>query len=593
LKRNHLYSKEEKLFQDKNKIYSAQSVKQIVYSTDARDFGQVATSIPCQEACPAKTNIPGYIRCIHEKRYGRAYELNRSANILPGVLGRICSRPCEFVCRHGEPDNGLSVAICHLKRTCADLKPVSHRIIEGLYAPTGKKVAVIGAGPAGLAAAHDLAVLGYRVVIFESMENPGGMLMYGIPEFRLPRDLILLEINNILRMGIQLETNTAVGSDISLDQLGKEYDAVVVATGCVSPRKLDIPGQELENVHHGLEFMKAVNEGLTPFVGDKVVVIGAGFTAVDCARSAVRLGAADVSINIRKTGEYMRIDDSEKHEAQFEGIKTYSLIQPSKIIGKNNKVTGIEFKRTGMEKIDTPPYRISVPIENSEFIVPTDSVIAALGQTPDVKKVSTRFSGLDKKGHQTGIPGIFAAGDFVTGSSDVISAIAGGRKCARVIDAYLIGEKRKQTVVRLENHVTTDRPRSHDFIDRVGMNTIDMKERLFKSTNEVETGYTDDQAHEESKRCYLCNLKYEIDPLACIYCSACIDVAPKDCIKMIADVPVNPDGTYGEYRETDDWNAVVSIAIDHANCIRCGQCLSVCPMDCISVTKTELIEIDT
>ncbi|MBU8910703.1 MAG: FAD-dependent oxidoreductase [Desulfobacterales bacterium] len=584
MKKNDLYSKEETFFQSKNKIYSAQSVKQIVYSTDIRDFGQVAKSIPCQDACPAKTNIPGYIRAVFEKRYGRAYELNRSANILPGVLGRICARPCESSCRHGETDNGQSVGICHLKRSCADLKPSSHRIIEGLYTPTEKKVAVIGSGPAGLAAAHDLSILGHKVVIFEGMDKPGGMLMYGIPEFRLPRDLLMLEIQNILRLGIQLKTNTAIGSDISFAQLKKEYDAVVVATGCVSPRKFDIPGGNLENVYNGLDFMKAVNEGENPFVGDKVIVIGAGFTAVDCARSAIRLGALDVSINIRKTIEYMRIDETEKYEAQFEGIKTYSLIQPSRIIEDNNKVTGIEFQRTRMEKIDKPPYRVSIPIENSQFSVPTDSVIAALGQSPDMSIISKKPDGMD---------GVFAAGDFVTGSSDVISAIAGGRKCAGKIDEYLVGKKRKRTVVRLENHATTDRQRSYDFIGKVVMNTIDMEKRLSKSTREVETGYNEDQTHEEAKRCYLCNLKYEIDPLVCIYCSACIDVAPKDCIKMIGNIPVNPDGTYGIYEETDDWNQVLSIAIDNAECIRCGQCLAVCPMDCISVTKTELIEIDT
>lgn len=556
----------------------------ISYSIDPRDFGQVAASIPCQAACPAKTNIPGYIRCIHDKRYGRAYEVNRTANILPGVLGRICSRPCETACRHGEPGNGTSVGICHLKRSCADLKPASHRIIEGLYSPTDKKIAVIGSGPAGLAAAHDLAVFGHRVKIYEAMEKPGGMLMYGIPEFRLPRDLLMLEIQNILRMGIEISYGQAVGKDLSLGQLKKDYDAVVAATGCVTPRKLGIEGDGLENVHDGLAFMEAVNEGETPFVGKKVVVIGAGFTAVDCARSAVRLGAEDVSLNIRKTEEYMRIDEGEKHEALFEGIRIFSLIQPSKIIGDGKKITHIEFIRTRMKEIDKPPFRTSVPIEGSEFRVKVDSVIAALGQTPDRAAVS-----VDPQNRKDNV---FAAGDFVTGSTDVISAIAGGRSCAREIDEYLLGEKRRKRVVRLEAHKTTDRPRAYDFIGRVDMNTLDMGKRLEKAENEVETGYNGEQAFEESKRCYLCNLKYEIDPLACIYCSACIDVAPKDCIKMIRDIPLNPDGTYGEYEETSSWNQVASITIDNAECIRCGQCLAVCPMDCISVTKTELIEID-
>lgn len=592
MKKNGLYSKEEKIFQDKNKLYRAHSVKQIAYSTDSRDFGQVAKSIPCQEACPAKTNIPGYIRCINEKRYGRAYELNRGANIMPGVLGRICSRPCETACRHGVPDNGVSVGICHLKRACADLKSPMHRIIEGLYAPTGKSVAVVGSGPAGLAAAHDLAILGHRPVVFESMEKPGGMLMYGIPEFRLPRDLLMTEINNILRLGVELKTSQAVGTHIPLETLTQAFDAVVVAAGCTKPRVLGVEGEDLENVYNGLKFMKAVNAGKAPVVGNTVAVIGAGFTAVDCARSAIRLGAQQVALHIRKTMDDMRIDETEKHEARFEGIGVESLVQPVKIMGENGKVTGIQFVRTRIEKTGTPPFKKSVPIAGSEFVVPCNSVIAALGQSPDVNDVSEVLIGLDKDSHATGVKKVFAAGDFVTGSTDVISAIAGGRRTALAVDLYLTDMKRKKTVVRLESHTTTDRPRSYDFIDRVPMNTIAMDQRLADYTKEVETGFEPDQALEESQRCYLCNLKYEIDPLRCIYCSACIDVAPKDCIKMVKTIPVNADGTYGRYVETGQWNQMVSITIDNDVCIRCGQCYDVCPMDCISVTKTELIQMD-
>ncbi len=592
MKKNDLYSKEQRVRQDNTKIYSSHSVTQIAYSTDPRDFGQVAKSVPCQDACPARTNIPGYIRCINEKRYGRAYELNRGANILPGVLGRICSRPCESACRHGEPDNGESVGICHLKRSCADLKSPMHRILEGLYAPTGKTVAVVGSGPAGLAAAHDLAILGHKAVIFESQEKPGGMLMYGIPEFRLPRDLLMMEINNVLRLGVELKSNQTVGQDFTLESLKKDFDAVVVATGCTKPRELGVDGEELENFYHGLDFMTRINAGEEPYVGKTVVVIGAGFTAVDCARSAIRLGAADVKINIRKTLEYMRIDETEKHEAQFEGIVTHTLVQPAKIMGVDGRVTGIEFTRTRLETIDTPPYRVSVPIENSEFCVPCDSVIAALGQSPDPAALSKNLVGLDREKNTTSVDGLFAAGDFMTGSSDVISAIAGGRKAALAVDEYLTGLARKKRVVRLESHASTDRPRAYDFIGKVPMNTIDMGDRLATATNEVETGYEEIQAHEESKRCYLCNLKYEIDPLRCIYCSACIDVAPKDCIKMVEAIPMNADGTYGEYRQTSHWNQVTSITIDNNACIRCGQCYAACPMDCISVTKTELIEMD-
>ncbi len=591
MKKKDLYYRNEKLSQGKDKAY-ARSVTQVVYSTDVRDFGQVAKSIPCQKACPADTNIPGYIRCIYEKRYGRAYELNRICNILPGVLGRICSRPCEIACRHGDPDEGVSVGICHLKRASADLKSPHHRIIEGLYSPTGKKVAVIGSGPAGLAAAHELTLLGHKAVIFENWEKPGGMLMYGIPEFRLPRDLLMMEINNILRLGVTLKTGVCIGRDVTLEQLKNDYDAVVVAAGCTQPRLLKIEGETFENVYNGLDFMKMINAGEKPFVGNTVVVIGAGFTAVDCARSAVRLGAEDVTIHMRKTIEYMRIDEHEKVEADFENIQIHSLVQPSKILGKEGRVSGIEFVRTKMEYTDKPPYRISVPITGSEFSVQADSVIAALGQVPKAVEISKNLDSKAFGDSMTGIEGVFAAGDFVTGSSDVIYAIAGGRRCAQAIDLYLTGIRRREKVVRLEPHPSTDRPRSFDFIPRVPMNTLDLSTRLKTATAEVETGFNEEQAHEESKRCFLCSLKYEIDPQRCIYCSACIDVAPKDCIKMIRDVAVNEDGSLGDYTESKQWNSVVSIAIDNERCIRCGQCVTVCPMDCISVTKTELIEVD-
>jgi formate dehydrogenase major subunit len=226
------YKKNLMVSREGNITTASESVKTILYSTDPRDFGLVRKSIPCQNACPAKTNIPGYIRCIHEKRYGRSYELNRMANILPGVLGRICSRPCELYCRHGESDLGRPVSICSLKRSASDLKSPMHRITEGLYSPSGKKVAVVGAGPAGLGAAHELSVLGHKVVLYEAFDKPGGMLMYGIPEFRLPRDVLMVEIENILRLGVELKTGVSVGKDVALDDLLAEFDSVILTTGC-------------------------------------------------------------------------------------------------------------------------------------------------------------------------------------------------------------------------------------------------------------------------------------------------------------------------------------------------------------------------
>ena len=572
--------------------------KNILYSTDPRDFGQVKKSIPCQNACPAKTNIPGYIRCIHDKRYGRAYELNRLANILPGVLGRICSRPCELYCRHGESDLGQPVGICSLKRSAADHKSDLHRIMESRYSPTGKSVAVVGAGPAGLGAAHELSLLGHSVVMFDAFDKPGGMLMYGIPGFRLPRDVLSLEIENILRLGVTMKTGVRVGTDIALEALLEDHDAVVIATGCTKPNRLNVPGEDLENVYPGLQFMERVNNGDKPFVGKNVMVIGDGFTAMDCARSAVRLGASQVMINIRKTEEYMPIDEQEKHEVKFEKIRFCSLVDTGRIMGENNRVTGIEFLRTKLEYSPSPPYRKAVAIPDSEFILPADSVIVAIGQQPDAAEISGRIlvSGsrirTEEGGFKTSVKKLFAAGDCSSGASNVISAIAAGRNCAIEVDAFLTERKRKFHVVRLESVSSTDRKRSFDFIPRTPVDTLDYEERTHDVSREVEKGYSEDQAALEAKRCYLCSLTYEIDTRVCIYCSACIDVAPRDCITMVDHVSVADDGSLDKASETKKWNRVAAIAIDNERCIRCGQCYDVCPMNCIHVTKTELIELN-
>jgi glutamate synthase (NADPH/NADH) small chain len=571
-------------------------VKEISFSQDPRDFGHVKESIPCQDACPAKTNIPGYIRCIYEKRYGRSYELNRMYNILPGVLGRICSRPCEEMCRHGEVDLGTPVNICHLKRSASDLKPDWHMIKENFYAPTGKTVAVIGAGPAGLAAAHELTTLGHRVTIYEALDKPGGMLMYGIPAFRLPRNILEFEIDNILRLGVDLKTNVKIGEDISVSDLLKKHDAVIVAAGCQEASMPAIQGEELEGSYSGLDFVMRVNRGEQIDVGKRVAVIGGGYTAIDCARLAIRLGASTVTINIRKTEEYMRVDENEKHEAKLEKIRIYGLVQPVRINGKKGRVESINFVRTRLEYTKGGLGRRSVPIPNSEFEVPVDTVILAIGQNPDTSFIGRKIN-LDgkriltrKDSFKTSIKGLYASGDCITGSTNVITAIAQGRKAANEVDEYFIGRKRRRSVVRFETSPGSDRKRSYDFIPSLTMPILDAEKRLKKAANEVELGYDDKTSREESKRCYLCSLKFQIDTDRCIYCSACIDVAPRDCIKLIKGVEIEKDGTYGELSETNNWHEVLTIAIDSKRCIRCGQCYEVCPMNCITITKVELVE---
>jgi formate dehydrogenase major subunit len=251
----------------------------VIYSKEPEDFYYMDVNVPCQSACPALTNIPAYIRALYEDQFDRSYEINRMANIFPGVLGRICSRPCETKCRHGEAELGRPVNICHIKRSAADLRDSVSSSVKSIFSPLGKSVAVIGSGPAGLAAAYDLSTIGFTVTVFEALDNPGGMLRYGIPEFRLPREILDAEIDYILGAGITLKTGIRVGTGVSMEDLMAEHDAVLVATGCYEPNPLNIPGETMPGVYSGLQFMMDICAGQLPDLGKRVLVLGAGFTA--------------------------------------------------------------------------------------------------------------------------------------------------------------------------------------------------------------------------------------------------------------------------------------------------------------------------
>ncbi len=567
----------------------------IIYSTEPEDFFYMDINVPCQGACPAYTNIPAYIRALYEKKFGDSYDINRHANIFPGVLGRVCSRPCEDKCRHGEAELGNPVDICHIKRAAADLKASNHRIDLNPLPSLGKKIAVIGSGPAGLAAANDLATIGFEVTLFEALENPGGMLRFGIPEFRLPRDILTQEINAILDLGVELKTCVRIGKDIQMEALLSGYDAVLLSTGCYISNQLNAPGEDLLNVYPGLEFMMDVCSGKAPPLGSTVLVLGAGFTAFDCARSALRLGAKDVSICLRRTEEDLRVTKDEVIETKREGVKINSLMLSRRVLG-NGKVEGVEFVRTHPGEPGPDGKREITPIEGSEFVAPADAVIVATGQRPEPiqsegEKNEDGVLIADKASFRTSVSGLYTAGDYMTGPSTVIEAVAMGRRAAEKIAEDLIGRRFREWVVRLEDTEITDRDRTWDFIPRQEMPTVQPIEARFKILNkEVETGFPIEQGEEESKRCYLCYLHYEIDLNRCIYCRYCIDVAPRDCIKLVDKINTNEVGAITGFEETTSWKDVNAIVIDNSRCIRCGECMRVCPVDCISVTRVELVE---
>jgi formate dehydrogenase major subunit len=567
----------------------------VLYSSEPEDFHYVDVNVPCQSACPAYTNIPAYIRCLFEERFSRSYEINHLANILPGVLGRICSRPCEERCRHGEPELGRPVNICHIKRAAADFKDGGPFAQASPLPPTGKKVAVIGSGPAGLAAAHDLLTVGISVNIFEAFEEPGGMLAYGIPEFRLPRQILKGEIDRILGLGAVLQTGVRVGTDVALETLLTEYDAVLAATGCYEPNALNIAGESFHGVHSGLRFMIDVCSGREQVLGKTVLVVGAGFTAFDCARTALRLGAEDITICLRRTEEDLTVTQDEIFETKREGIKIDGLMLSRRIVG-DGKVEGVEFVRTRPGAPRPGGKREVKPIEGSEFVLPADAVVVATGQRPEPIALAGESGGsgpvaADGETCRTGIPGLYMAGDCLTGPSTVIQAIAMGRRAAERIAQDITGKGFRKRMVRLEGAETTDRQRAWDFLPRLEMPTIEPVEDRFTNFNvEVETGFAREQAKEESRRCYLCYLHYEIDLGRCIYCRYCIDVAPRDCIKLVDTIQTDEVGAITGFVETTSWRDVNAIVIDNARCIRCGACVRVCPVDCISVTKVELVE---
>jgi formate dehydrogenase major subunit len=421
------------------------------------------------------------------------------------------------------------------------------------------------------------------------------MLRYGIPAFRLPRHILEQEIERILSLGIALKTNIRIGSDIAIEELLSDYAAVLLTTGCFEALRLNIPGEDLPGVYHGLDFMMDVCSDRPVRLEERVLVIGAGFTAFDCARSALRLGAKKVSICLRRTEEDLVVTEDEILEAKKEGIKIESLMLSRRIIGQE-RVEGVEFVRTRPGKMRSDNKREITPIEGSEFILGTEAVIVATGQTQVAipgpgEKNQVGVLTADQETLMTSQKSLYLAGDYLSGPSTVIEAIAMGRRAAEQIARDLTGRPFRETVVSMEDTQITDRQRAWDFIPRQEMPTIEPVENRYREKNlEVESGFSKEAAHEESKRCYLCYLHYEIDMNRCIYCRYCIDVAPRDCIKLVDEIITNEEGAITGFTETTIWSHINAIVIDNSRCIRCGECARVCPVDCISVTRVQLNE---
>jgi heterodisulfide reductase subunit A-like polyferredoxin len=410
-------------------------------SIDKRSSRQCKAA--CVAACPVHTNVPGYLKHASEGRFEDAYLLIRQTNPFPSVCGRVCYAPCEGSCNRGEIDQPL--AIRDIKRAVADLAPAPEP--PPPVQKTGKRAAVIGAGPAGLACAHDLAVAGHDVTVFEALPEPGGMLRYAIPEYRLPKSELAAEIDYIRRLGVRIECGVGVGREIALDKITADYDAVFVGTGAPQGIALGVPGEGLAGVIDGLAFLRGVETGQPFSMGRRAAVIGGGNTAVDCARTARRLGC-DVTVVYRRTAAEMPAAAEEVEALAAEGIVIEFLAAPVKFIGSEGELTEIECVRMELGEPDGSGRRRPRPLEGSEFRLPVDIVITALGQSPDTSfaaglSIAVSEDGAIKTDPATGATsqaGIFAGGDVATGPAYVIDAIAAGKRAAASMDRYMKGE---------------------------------------------------------------------------------------------------------------------------------------------------------
>lgn len=475
-------------------------------------------SSACQHTCPINQDVPCYIGFIAQEKFDEAIKIIRKENPLPGICGRVCTHPCEDKCKAGE-GSGQPIAIRALKRFAADYKIKNKISVEiNTKAKNGKRVAIIGSGPAGLTCAYYLALEGYEIIIFESLPVPGGMMSVGIPGYRLPRDILHQDIENIKKIGVEIKTDTTVGKDISFENLRKEYDVIFIATGCHKGLRLGISGEDSKDVIDAVEFLRKFNLGQKVEIGEKVIVIGGGNAAIDAARTAKRLGK-DVKIYYRRTKREMPATVEEIEEAINEGVAINFLVAPVKVISSNGKLTGVEFRRMKLGDIDESGRARPVPIEGSEFTVEVDTLITAIGQQPDIsslisnnelKFTKSNTIEVDPETLYTGVKGIFTGGDVINGPTTVIKAMSDGKIAASMIHKYIKGEplKREYKVtrpaLRVEAVELTDEEIEKIKKPEIPFLPIKDRELNFK---EAELGFTREMAVTEAKRCYRCDLE--------------------------------------------------------------------------------------
>ena len=581
--------------------------------TNTRDPQYYHRVVDCQWACPAHTNVPEYIRLIADGRYTESYMLNRKSNVFPGILGRTCDRPCEPACRRVRVEDE-PVAICRLKRVAADLRDdVRDLLPTAPVIKNGKRVALIGAGPASLTVANDLMPLGYEVVIYEALSKPGGLMRTNIPSFRLPVEVLEEEIDFILDMGVEVHYNHRIES---LKELldADEFDAVFIGTGAPKGKELDIPGREEAdaNVHIGIEWLEAIHFGHIDSIGERVLVIGVGNTAMDCCRSSKRLGGTDIKVMARKDRPYFKASPWELEDAEDEQIDIVVNHSPQKFVVENGKLTGMVFDI--VEWNENEKGRL-VSTKLDEVFIPADDVVLAIGQDnafPWIERdIGIEFGEwdmpvVDRATFMTTREGVFVGGDAAWGPENIIWAVEHGHQAAISIHNHCQGIPVTDRPAYGMNLISTKMgihewrySNDYDPVDRTEMRYVELEKRLADMKVEAELGFDLQETAREVERCLNCDVQTDFTANLCIECDACIDICPVLCLT------ITHNGEEEDLRQrlmapaenldqalyvSDELPQTKRVMVkDEDLCVHCGLCAERCPTAAWDMVEFDLL----
>jgi formate dehydrogenase beta subunit len=568
--------------------------------------------VDCQWGCPAHTDVPAYIRMIAQGDFSAAYMENRKSNVFPGILGRVCDRPCEPACRRGRVED-KPVAICRLKRVAADHRDdITDQLPKAPETSNGKKVALIGAGCASLTVANDLAPLGYEVTIFEALQTTGGLMRTNIPQFRLPPKVLDEEIGYILDMNVDLQLNHPV--DSLKDLLAEDYDAVFVGTGAPRGKNLEIPGRyDSDRIHIGIDWLESVAFEHIKEVGKRVLIIGVGNTAMDCCRTSLRIGAENVKVMARKPRGFFKASKWELEDAEEENVEILVNHSPKEFVLENGKLTGMRFEL--MEYSIDDSGRIDRGTVVGEKVIPCDDVVLAIGQDnafPWIERdIGIEFNDwecpiVDETTMMCGREGVFFGGDSAFGPKNIIWAVEHGHQAAISMHRYCQDESvddrlpdglnlASQKMGMHEWSFSND----YDGSERGLMPHVDLRERFKKIDIEVELGFTAEQAAQEVERCLNCDVQTVFTANLCIECDACIDICPVNCLT------ITKNGEEDDLRtrlsapaENHEQALYVSAELPHTGrvmikdediCVHCSLCAERCPTGAWDMQKSTIL----